>query len=511
MPRLFLLLLLGTAMLAGGWMALHNGNCTVCRDLWGRFVLREDDAYSVERLQIDLMDQLNQTRVSSGQPLLRYDAELSRWLDQRLQDGQPLDRLSACCEALMNERPRYLDVTVGSASGTSLQALRSGYAGFVETPHAEPYTHMGFAMRETAAGLGREAVLMLVRRLRDFKPELLHQAGDTAFYAECQHCQHGHALRAPPTDSSSTLECPKCGRIYAVVATDSEGRSHYVNEFLTGYQPPAIYPPRQSRIEQMFAIWSAVQSSCLYTRDPGEKRQSTDRWQLAMETQNLGQGDCEDSAILLTDWLTSRGMEARVVLGKYGDIGGHAWTVTRVDDREYLLESTSAEQPDVNRPPLVSRVGGRYMPEVMFDREYLYVRTNPRAVWDGEYWSEKTWIKLKLGHPTQLDDILATRDSSNALGVNALGANALGANALGANALGGAVIAPQQPAAQVSPGLALTQPFSPRSSPFLGLLKLKPSDSTWKLMNPLPNWRNESQPPTWQEAFGEGSRSSAGR
>ena len=53
-------------------------------------------------------------------------------------------------------------------------------------------------------------------------------------------------------------------------------------------------------------------------------------------------------------------------------------------------------------PPLVSKVGSRYVPEVLFDRYAIYVRTTPGQAWranDG-YFSNKLWSKVE---PRSLD------------------------------------------------------------------------------------------------------------
>jgi hypothetical protein len=165
-----------------------------------------------------------------------------------------------------------------------------------------------------------------------------------------------------------------------------------VNEFLTGYHPPARFPKELSRLQVLFTIWGAVHENCLYTQDPGTKQKQTDAWQTAVETQNMQKGDCEDSAIFLADWLLACGFQARVALGRYGDMGGHAWCVVRLEDRDYLLESTES-QPDPENPPLAALIGSRYVPEVLFDRHAIYVR-NLRS-FDGNYWSEKTWTRLE--------------------------------------------------------------------------------------------------------------------
>jgi len=124
------------------------------------------------------------------------------------------------------------------------------------------------------------------------------------------------------------------------------------------------------------------------------KKDQTDSWQTSLETQRVGKGDCEDSSIFLCDWLLARGFQARVALGRFGDLGGHAWCVVKLEDKEYLLESTEG-RPDPSNPPLASRVGSRYVPEVMFDRYAIYVRSTPGEAWKGDYWSQKVWTRVE--------------------------------------------------------------------------------------------------------------------
>ncbi|MFM2169335.1 MAG: hypothetical protein RIS79_3706, partial [Verrucomicrobiota bacterium] len=167
------------------------------------------------------------------------------------------------------------------------------------------------------------------------------------------------------------------------------------------YSPPALFPKNESRVQQLFTIWSAVHAHCRYTNDRGvkksegmhSKQEQLDSWQFADETQRLLQGDCEDSSIYLADWLMSCGFQVRVALGRYEDMGGHAWCVVKIEDREYLIESTGGK-PTPSAPPLTSQVGSRYVPEVLFDRHSIYVPVSSSRVWKGDYWSSKSWVRI---------------------------------------------------------------------------------------------------------------------
>ncbi len=351
-----------------------------------------DEAYSSVRFSVDLVDRLNYTRIAAKLPVLRVDPELDSWLEKEF-PAMSLDDMNAVTKRVQEALPRYFHISVCSASGPTLRALLDQFQDFSQKTQPE-MTHLGCVVRDSMGGLSRQALVVVGQRLQDFGPEVLTQTKDDAFFSRCLHCEHPHIVRISREQHSLGLECPQCRRTYAVVAADENGRFRYVNEFLTGYAPPAVFARDQSRVHELFTIWSAVHENCIYARDPGARKESTDCWQTSLETQRLGRGDCEDSAIFLCDWLLARGFLARVALGRYGDLGGHAWVVVKLDDKEYLLESTEG-RPDPANPPLVTRVGSRYIPEVLFDRFAIYARSTPGQAWKGEYWSSKVWTRVE--------------------------------------------------------------------------------------------------------------------
>jgi hypothetical protein len=233
--------------------------------------------------------------------------------------------------------------------------------------------------------------VVLGERLPLFAPEALADQKQEKFYSVCTLCKQGQACQIPRHSRSLSLECPHCHRVYAMVAADSHGRFRYVNEYLTGYEPPAHYPAGQTKLAELMSIWRAVASGCRYTPDAGDD--DNDAWQTARETQALGTGDCEDSSILLADWLLARDFQARVALGRYAERGGHAWVVVRLDHEDYLLESTEGAS-NAQRPPLLSEVGSRYVPELLFDHLAFFIRTQPADLWNGDFWSEDTWQRV---------------------------------------------------------------------------------------------------------------------
>lgn len=391
--RPILLLFLGTAIVAGAVKGLKESHVSTWRALWTRFTVGTEDAHEISQFKIGLLDFANYTRIANSLPILATDQDLESWLQHELDEGLPLDDLGVVVNRIQEASPRYLKIRVSSASGPTLSYVKESLAEALNKLEPET-THLASVRCSTAGGIAHQVLLVSGQRLRPFSPELLHQTTDNAFHNVCPLCKTNHISRALRHQESSSLECPSCHRTYAVIAADTQGRFHYVNHYLTGYQPPTIYPTGQSRIEQLFTIWSAVHQSCTYIRDPGAKKEKTDRWQTALQTQTRGMGDCEDSSIFLADWLCARGYEARVALGKYGDIGGHAWCIVRLDGVEYLLESTSEGRPDFDKPPLVSRIGSRYVPDVLFDRWNLYTRKTNHQTWNGDYWSAEQWTPI---------------------------------------------------------------------------------------------------------------------
>lgn len=367
--------------------------------------------YSSARFRVDLVDQFNYSRLAAKTPMLRVDPEMEAWLDREFAKIDTSD-LNKVTELVQEGMPRYYRVSVCSASSPSLRELGQRFHEYSHRSQPE-MTHMAVALRPRASGLMHEALLVLGQRLRDFTPEALSKSADEPFFSTCVHCKQPHFMKLSRAQRSMALECPKCRRKYAVIAADSAGNFRYVNEFLTGYAPSAVFAKNQSRVQQLFTIWAAVHANCRYTNDPGAKsgtnfakKEQTDCWQFADETQSLQRGDCEDSSIFLADWLMSRGFQVRVALGRYGDLGGHAWCVVKIDDKEYLIESTE-NRPDPTDPPLASRVGSRYVPEVLFDRFAIYVPTSPHRAWKGDYWSANTWTRIEPRADLGGDPILA--------------------------------------------------------------------------------------------------------
>jgi len=415
-PRMLTFCLALALLTAGTLFAMREGWLGGWKERVSEMLTESGARYTVAKFRADALDQVNYARTAEKLPTLNIDPELDAWMSANYEKLDLTD-LNAVTKQVQDGMPRYFNVSICAASSPSLRELLEKFHEYLqdENNDKEMMTHMTVAVRERAAGLMHEALLIQGRRLPDFTPEALtNSTGKEPFYSVCVHCKAPHFMHLSREQRSMALQCPKCARKYAVIASDSKGRFHYVNEFLTGYSPPAVFSKSESRIQQLFTIWSAVHENCRYTNDPGAKpdtkfanKEHLDAWQFADETQLLQKGDCEDSSLFLADWLMSRGYQVRVALGRYGDLGGHAWCVVKVDDKEYLLESTEG-RPDPVDPPLASRVGSRYVPEVLFDRFAIYVPSSSNRVWKGDYWSNKSWVRIEPRSDINLDPLLAT-------------------------------------------------------------------------------------------------------
>ncbi len=381
------------ALVATGTTILKNPRLAATSRNWITQLLGNPEAgYPPDKFRVDLVDRLNYQRMAARLPTINVDSELERWLDNQ---GAALDteHLDSLTEQIRVQHPRYLKILACTAKSGNLQDLLGEFQDF-STKIDRESTHVAIHLTRLRAGLGYAGLVLTGRRLQDLTPELLTEQKTDTFFSTCPHCNFQHACKILLDQRGINLECPSCKLSYGVLAADEQGKFRYVNEFLTGYSPPAHFSYETNALHQMYTIWSAVVSHCKYVKDSSRLNSKRDTWQTALETQIRMHGDCEDSSIFLADWLITRGYQVRVALGHYGDMGGHAWCVAKVDGVDYLLESTEGP-PDANKPPYVSDVGARYVPDTLFDRDAIFVRAKPKDRFNGDYWSSKNWIKVQ--------------------------------------------------------------------------------------------------------------------
>ena len=410
--RTFLpLFLLGTiSALAAG---MRTGKVSYSGSLLEAMWHRQTGEVDTRALEQAAVEAIADARKAVNLNALECDIGLRDWLRGELNKGN--DDLNSLKQHVRDASPAYLDVLPFSAHSLTEKNLGdqiSQWQGALDPS----FTHVAVVVLPSATRLEMSCVLIAGKRMKLLSPEALLENPTDLFFSICSHCGNGHACQISRKSRSVTLECPTCHRVYAMFAADTKAHLHYVNEYLTGYQPPAHFPKNLPPLSEMLLIWSGVSHTCKYlpdapNPDASPADESADTWQFAQETQILHTGDCEDSAIMLADWLLARGFNARVAVGRCAERGGHAWVVTRLMGKEYLLESTNPE-PDLTHEPLASELGSRYVPEVTFDRDAIYVRREPRASFDGDYWSDKKWIRIpgrkrvSKGQPIAMFDVM---------------------------------------------------------------------------------------------------------
>ena len=404
MARAFVRLLLTLGVVGATYVARERGQLVGAeswiRNLWDQQMKRLDAA-ELEELVLTSMDE---ARLAKQQSTMERDEELHGFVHEQF-EKRPDTTLSDLLDTLQKCKPAYSRVAAISTRGLSTNGLKEEILKWRDA--AEPcYNLMAVVAKPGLSRLGLGAVLIVAERLPVLTPEAINSTKATIFYSNCAHCGKGAQCEITRRNYTISLECPHCKHTTTILAADLRGQMHYANEFLTGYAPPAHFPKGLSKMNEMLIIWRAVGDICHYKKDQEDiVNDPGDAWQFGLETQKLGTGDCEDSAIMLADWLASRGFEARVALGRYSERGGHAWVVVKLDEKEYLLEST---MPDTRagHVPLASEVGSRYVPEAMLDYNSIYVRQDPRESWDGGYFQAAKWIRIvprnRATAPTEL-------------------------------------------------------------------------------------------------------------
>lgn len=332
------------------------------------------------------------------------DGELQQWLLNAGKSGA-LDP-AEIPQKVRRAWPQYQDVRVFHTYSLFESSVVERIAAWPEAGAGE-LTHLCVAVEPGFCGIGTSATVVAGERLPLFTPEALDDPKQGQFYSVCPLCGQGQPCEIPRQARMFTLRCQHCEKVYAMLAVDSEGRFRHVNEYLTGYMPPNAIPPGPTKIQELMAIWRAEAQLCRYFTDGA--KDNDDAWQTAEETLSLRRGDCEDSAILLADWLLSRGYEARVAIGSYDATRStHAWVVVRLEGNDFVLEST--EFPLTRQqPPLVRESGSRYAPELLFDRLAIY---SPKKSGDElrlDYWGKDTWVRVEPTRPKDLHSAQAHR------------------------------------------------------------------------------------------------------
>jgi len=168
--------------------------------------------------------------------------------------------------------------------------------------------------------------------------------------------------------------------IITYAATGLDQSAYFANSYLTGFVP--------FETDKIWVPLATLSMRKHYMLDhklygPGLE----DIWQNSEQAYYYSHGDCEDHAVLLADWLIGLGYNARVAIGDTPQ-GGHAWVILFLNEKEYVLESTTKNRPRSVRDFYLAALATDYRPKLMFDRTHLWVNSGSKYTtrYSGDHW-----------------------------------------------------------------------------------------------------------------------------
>ncbi|WP_238322369.1 transglutaminase-like domain-containing protein [Vibrio mexicanus] len=153
------------------------------------------------------------------------------------------------------------------------------------------------------------------------------------------------------------------------MASDHNTDFHLAHSYLEGFEPFKVDNPMLPML--------TIARKKNYQYDHEQYGGLMEVWQSSRQSYYYPSGDCEDHAILLTDWLIESGYNAYVALGKY-DNEGHAWVVLFIDGKEYVLEATQ-KSGFGRKYPLASTLP-KYQPQYRFNRTEFWLNTGSSKI-----------------------------------------------------------------------------------------------------------------------------------
>ncbi|MEM6279142.1 MAG: transglutaminase-like domain-containing protein [Verrucomicrobiota bacterium] len=242
------------------------------------------------------------------------------------------------------------------------------------------------------------ALAVMSRRIPAFSLREANERGGK-FFNRCPHCGEVHALEMESESRTLILSCPYCELPFDVLAADTAGQIRRASDFFDEFKLPESpsFVAQSSAEERIVALWQQIADQCEYQLDQ-DHSESRERevWKHSLQTWEEKAGDCEDTSILLADVLLSAGFEARVAIGWNGNIGQHAWVTVRVEDRQYVLESTLQDRISLQNLVSSEEAAPFYQPEQLFDRENLYFTESEPEDSRRDYFSPSLWKRLPL-------------------------------------------------------------------------------------------------------------------
>ena len=348
--------------------------------------IADQESFTDTDFRRSFLESINPGRRKNGYPEFTEDAVIEQWLGT---GGAHLSCANLTETMASVSLPNFRVVRAAGATGGSLRELFVSHVEKLTGPGHAKDTRFGLLIRSLPEQQ-HEVIVVTAERLPDLTLASVGGSSTEAFVSQCAHCGKRSAFRNETSGSTLVVICPSCDLCTRLMGRDTQGRYHDAPSFLIPSPSPTTAPGTHP-LDAMISIWKEAVRRCRYIEDDDGSGALTDSWQTPRQTLSRGTGDCEDSALLLTDWMLANRIPARMALGTM-DGGGHAWCIVRVEGTDYLLESTNRD-PDLENLPAVNPNDG-YVPSALFDRDALYVRAQPAKDFNGDYWSATNWIRI---------------------------------------------------------------------------------------------------------------------
>ena len=137
-------------------------------------------------------------------------------------------------------------------------------------------------------------------------------------------------------------------------------RLYFANAFMLGFVP--------FKVKNVYNAMNFVARQLRYQFDKKQFGGREEVWLTSKVAYTKMRGDCEDHAILLSDWLETLGFDTRVAIGTYKG-GGHAWVVWFDKGQSYIIEATSKRS---KRSFPHAKYQAYYEAKYMFSKDYFW-------------------------------------------------------------------------------------------------------------------------------------------
>jgi hypothetical protein len=176
----------------------------------------------------------------------------------------------------------------------------------------------------------------------------------------------------------------KTTKDFTATAMATDNKRYIANEFLQGYSP--------YKVTNVWQIMDRMRDF-EFLADGATVKKNRDIWLTGKEFFTHRIGDCEDYAILLADWMIKNNWDARIILGTLNNIG-HAWVLLRVNEKDYILDSTKKSLFSQYRHFPLAKHKPEYKHEYMFNRSefWSYEKKKNNSAYSKTNWTHKSQI-----------------------------------------------------------------------------------------------------------------------